>query len=224
MSVYILAIMNCLALGNSSLHGQGPKLKVADVQAVSVSVTPARIKGRDSIRVTKDSAVKEFDEPTFAKVNRSRFKDGTIEVKVLSRLLKDAPDLARGFIGIAFRINDDNSQFECIYVRPTNARVNQQLRRNRTIQYFSFPEFKFERLRKEAPGEYEAYADMGLDEWIDLKIEVKGAQAKLFVNDYKQPALIVNDLKHGPSAEGGVGLWVDVGTEGYFSGLRFRSD
>ena len=64
--------------------------------------------------------------------------------------------MARGFIGVAFRINEDISKFECIYVRPPNARVENQLRRNRSTQYFSFPGFKFDRLRKEALGEYEA--------------------------------------------------------------------
>ena len=90
------------------------------------------------------------------------------------------------------------------------------------MQYFSYPEFKFDRLRKEAAGEYESYADMALDEWIDIRIEVRGAQAKLFLNGGKQPALVVNDLKHGPDASGAVGLWVDVGTEGYFADLKVQ--
>lgn len=138
--------------------------------------------------------------------------------------MKDAPDFARGFIGIAFRIHEDNSKFECIYVRPGNARVDDQVRRNHSIQYFAYPDFKFQRLRKEAPEKYESYADMGLDEWIDLKIVVKGTQAKLFVNGAKQPALIVNDLKLGDDVSGGIGLFVDVGTEGYFSELRIEND
>jgi len=180
--------------------------------------------GKDTIRVTKDPSVKEFDEPTFAKLKGAAFKDGTIEVKVLSRLLKEAPDFARGFIGIAFRIAEDNSRFECLYLRPANARVDQQLRRNRSIQYFAYPDFKFERLRKESPGEYESYADMGLNEWIDLKIVVKGAQARLFVNNQKEPALIVNHLKHGADASGTIGLWVDVGTQAHFSNLRINGN
>ncbi len=199
-------------------------MKESELQAVSVSAAPATIMEQAAVRVIKDPAVKEFDEPTFAKLKGVRFKDGTIEVKVLSKLLEDAPDFARGFIGIAFRISEDHATFECIYLRPTNGRAEQQLRRNRSIQYFSFPDFKFERLRKEAPCEYESYADMGLNEWIDLKIEVQGAQAKLFVNGHTQPALIVNDLKHGPDASGAIGLWVDLGTEGYFSDVRIRND
>ena len=183
-----------------------------------------RFKGKEVVKVIKDSAVTEVDEPTFAKLKGLDFKNGTIEVKVLSRLLPNAPELARGFIGIAFRVNDSNSKFESIYIRPTNGRSNNQLRRNRSIQYFSFPDYKFDRLRKEAAGEYESYADMGLSEWIKLKVVVLDNQAKLFINDNKQPSLIVNDLKHGASSLGAIGLWVDVGTEGFFSDLRIQKE
>jgi hypothetical protein len=180
--------------------------------------------GKDVVKVIKDPTVTESDEPTFAKLKGIDFKNGTIEVKVLSRLLPNAPESARGFIGIAFRINDSNSKFESIYIRPTNGRASEQLRRNHSIQYFSFPDYKFERLRKEAPGEYESYADMGLNEWIKLKIIIKDSQAKFFINDNKQPSLIVNDLKHGANSSGAIGLWVDVGTEGFFSDLKIQKD
>ena len=136
---------------------------------------------------------------------------------MLSKLLADAPDFARGFIGVAFRIDENNAKFECLYIRPTNGRAEVQLRRNAATQYFSYPDFKFDRLRKESPGEYESYADMGLDEWIDIKIKVQGEKAKLYLNGSKQPVLVVNDLKHGAGTAGAIGLWVDVGTEGYFT-------
>ena len=80
---------------------------------------------------------------------------------MLARLVQGAPEFARGFIGIAFRISDDNKKFECIHLRPANGRAEDQLRRNHSIQYFSAPEWKFDRLRKEAAGVYETYADMG---------------------------------------------------------------
>jgi hypothetical protein len=75
-------------------------------------------------------------------------------------------------------------------------------------------------LRKENPEMYESYADMGLNEWIKLKIVVKGNQAKLFLNNNKQPSIIINDLKHGADASGAIGFFVDVGTEGYFRNLK----
>ena len=48
---------------------------------------------------------------------------------------------------------------------------------------------------KEAPELYESYADMELNKWITMRIEVNGTQAKLFLHKNQQPSLIVNDLK-----------------------------
>lgn len=193
------------------------------LEPVNTFVKIDQVAGKEVVRVTKDPKVQAVDEPTFAKLVDSDFKNGIIEVTVLSKLLDDAPDFARGFIGIAFRVNEDNSRFEGLYIRPTNGRADDQLRRNRSTQYFSYPNFKFDRLRKEAPGEYESYADMGLNEWLRIRIEVKGEKAKLYLNESKQPVLVVNDLKHGVDASGGLGLWVDIGTDGYFTDLRVEN-
>ena len=91
------------------------------------------------------------------------------------------------------------------------------MRRNHAIQYYSYPEYKFDRLRKESPEKYESYSDMEMNKWITLRIEVKDKQAKLFLDNNQQPSLIVNDLKHGADLSGAIGLWVEVGTEGFFS-------
>jgi hypothetical protein len=203
---------------------QNIDLNKSSLTPVQVSMQRTELDGRKVIRVTKDSSVKKDDEATFVRLNDVDFSNGTVELKVLSRLLPDAPEHARGFIGLAFRINETNDQFECIYIRPTNGRAVQQLRRNRSVQYFSFPDYKFDRLRKEAPGEYESYADMGLNEWIHLKIQVSGAQAKLFINNNLQPSLIVNDLKHGAHNHGAIGLFVDIGTDGYFSDVKLTKE
>jgi len=202
------------------LNGQVIDLSKIFLTPLQVSMQEVELEGHKAIRVTKDTAVKKVDEATFVRVNDIVFQDGTIEVKLLSRLLPTATPLDRGFIGIAFRISEANDRFECIYIRPTNGRAEQQLRRNRSTQYFSFPDYKFDRLRKEAAGEYESYADMGLNEWITLRIEVKGAAAKLYINNNEQPALVVNDLKHGADLRGAIGLFVDQGTEGFFSELK----
>ena len=42
-------------------------------------------------------------------------------------------------------------------------------------------ELTFDYLRKNSNGEYETYADIGLNEWITMKIEFKDKQAKLFL-------------------------------------------
>jgi hypothetical protein len=217
-SVNLIILLILFAAKN--LCGQKVKLQASNLVANKVYMSLERFQGKEAVKVIKDSAVKEVDEPTFVRIKDSDFKDGIIEVNVLSRLLPNASPSGRGFIGIAFRINENNSKFECIYIRPTNGRAGEQVRRNHSIQYFSFPDFKFPRLRKESPEMYESYADMGLNEWIKIKIVVTGKQAKLFLNGNKQPSLIVNDLKHGAESPGAAGLFVDAGTEGYFRDLK----
>ncbi|HEX5352342.1 MAG TPA: hypothetical protein VFW58_11995 [Trichococcus sp.] len=195
-------------------------MKADNFIAVNSFINNLDFEVTEVLRVMKDPKIEVFDEPTYARVIGTTFKNGTIEVKVLSRLLPDAPEFARGFLGIAFRIDENNEHFESLYIRPTNGRNENQLRRNRSTQYFSYPDYKFDRFRAESPGEYESYADIGLDEWIDLKVKVDGEHAELYVNNSKYPVLVVNDLKHGPYMEGGIALWVEEGTEGFFKDLK----
>lgn len=204
----------------NGLSAQSITLNENNIEPVNVTMSIEKLMNKQVVKVIKDSSIKEFDEPTFVRVNGINFKNGSIEVKVLSKLLKEAPDYARGFIGIAFRINDSNTKYESIYIRPVNARVDDQVRRNHSIQYYAYPDYKFDRLRKESPEKYESYSDMEMNKWITMKIEVKDAQAKLFLNDNTQPSLIVNDLKHGAANSGSIGLWVEVGTEGFFKDLK----
>jgi hypothetical protein len=215
-----LYVITCLIVIFRTASAQEIKLAVSNLVPNQVYMSIEKLDGKQAVKVIKDSTLQAVDEATFVRIKDLDFKDGIIEVKVLSRLHKKARPSDRGFIGIAYRINEDNSKFECMYIRPTNGRADDQVRRNHSIQYFAFPDFKFDRLRKESPEKYESYADMGLNEWIKVKVEVKGKQAKLFLNDNKQPSLVVNDLKLGENVSGALGLFVDVGTEGYFRDLK----
>ncbi len=189
---------------------------------VNVFINDAKLDDSSVLRVVKNQKVTGEDEAIYVKLISSEFQDGVIEVQVLSRLLPDAPEHARGFIGMTFRIDEqDNTEFESFYVRPTTSRCAIQLRRNRTVQYFSYPNFKYFHSRETNPGEYESYADIGLDEWIDLKIVMEGAHGKLYINKVEKPALVVNDMKHGANAKGALGFFVDIGTEGFFRNLRY---
>lgn len=216
------ATMGVLLLFSSCfLFAQGTRFENYGLEPVLVNMSIANIEGRKVVRVARDTATKGADMPTFVRLsNTDDFSNGTIEVMLLSRLLPTADVNARGFIGLAFRINKDNNRFESIYIRPTNGRAEDQLRRNHSTQYFSYPDYKFDRLRKEAEGKYESYADMGLNEWIKMKIVVKRAQAKLYLNDNPQPVLIVNDLKLGAGGSGAIGLFVDTGTDAFFRDIK----
>lgn len=204
-----------------TVWSQETRFENYDLQPVLVNMSVTSLDGKKAIRASIDTASKGADRPTFVRLNNTAdFSNGTIEVMLLSRLLPTAGPAARGFIGVAFRINKDNSSFESIYIRPTNGRADDQLRRNHSTQYFSYPDYTFDRLRKEAPGQYESYADMGLNEWIKMKIVVKNAQAMLYLNDNPQPVLIVNDLKHGATGSGAIGLFLDGGTDAFFRDIK----
>lgn len=148
------------------------------------------------------------------------FENGTIEVKMYSQLQNPAPYPGiAGFIGVYFRIREDDSAWESIYVRPKVGRVDNQLFRNHTVQYFSYPNFKFDTLRKIAPFKYEGSAPVALNEWITMRIEVNGESAEMFVNDMKYSSFIVDKML-GKTKKGSVGLYVDIGTIGYFKDLK----
>lgn len=164
---------------------------------------------------------KTVDEAHYAKLlNLDDFENGTIEVMMYSQLQKPAPYSGiAGFIGMFFRVAKNDSSFEAIYVRPKVGRVNNQLFRNHTVQYISYPHYKFDTLRKIAPFRYEGSAPVALNEWIKMRIEVNGETAEMFINDAKYSTFIVDKLL-GANKKGGIGLYVDIGTIGYFKNLK----
>lgn len=69
------------------------------------------------------------------------------------------------------------------------------------------------------PG-FTAAVDIPKDTWFHLRLEVTGAQAKLYVKDMDRPALVMNDLKSGVQ-KGQVALHVLTG-DTYFSNFEVR--
>ena len=213
MKIFALTLASLLSVAAiAPLTAQSPDR----LAGKNVSIAPANYKGRSAIQViAKPDAA---NGTSYALVKEASFRDGVIEVDVAGQPAAGAAAAARGFIGIAFRIQGDG-RYEYIYLRPTNGRADDQVRRNHSTQYSSFPDFDFARSREEAPEKYESYVDLQPGVWTRYKIEVDGRKARLYVNGAEQPCLIVNDLKLDPQT-GGVALWVGPGTEGYFANLK----
>ena len=200
--------------------------------AKNVHASVVKLNGEEVLKVERDLKALPFDEkrlsetvdlPTYVKLKDFEFADGVFEVKMLARVQRPAIfPASQGFIGFNFRINGDDTAFESIYLRPNIGRADMQLSRNHSVQYVSYPGYKFDRLRKDSPGLYETYADIGLDEWITMRVHVLGDRSELYLNDARHPSFIVNKLK-GTSFSGGVGLFVDIGTEGYFKDFKVIS-
>jgi len=154
-----------------------------------------------------------------ARIKDLEFSSGVIEVELAGAPAPGAPEGARGFVGIAFRLQQNNETYDAFYLRPTNGRADDQERRNRSAQYISHPEWPWFRLRKESPAKYEAYVDLVPGEWTKVKIDVRGGVARLYVHGSEQPTLIVNDVKTGAQGTGAVALWLDTGTVAHFRNL-----
>jgi hypothetical protein len=187
--------------------------------AKNASIAQTNFKGRSAVQVI--AAPDAANATSYAVVKDTAFRDGTIEVDLAGQPAAGAQAGARGFIGIAFRLQGDGS-YEYIYLRPTNGRADDQVRRNHSTQYSAHPDFSFAESRKVAPEKYESYVDLEPGVWTKFKITVEGSKARLYVHGAEQPCLIVNDLKHEPK-EGGVALWVGPGTEGYFANLKITA-
>jgi len=200
-------------------------VKKGGVDPVKTTADIATFRGRRALRVVSQDLLTGTTTPTggqsLAIIKTSDFKDGTIEADVAGGPREGAQPDTRGFVGIAFRVQDHGSRYECFYLRMTNGRADDQIRRNHSTQYVSEPDFPWNRLREENPGVYESYVDLDPSGWTRIKIVVSGTKAKLFVNGADQPSLIVNDLKLGDT-HGPVALWTGSDTEAYFSNLTIR--
>lgn len=193
---------------------------------LGVTIDAGRYNGRNAVQV---NSLHEVDKTWAATPIASgggivvlpgiSFHNGTIDIDVSGTPGPGAPGDARGFVGVGFRLAADLSQYECVYIRPTNGRAEDQLRRNHSTQYSAMPKYDWQRLRTESPGVYESYVDLVPGEWTHLKIEVSGVKMRFYVNGATQPTLVVNDLKLGDTT-GAVALWIGPGSEAHFANLR----
>jgi hypothetical protein len=209
----------------------------------NVTVEPATLLGRKGVRVaiSEEAAARarQMAPPAqggvpapdrslvpdqLVSIEGLAFANGVLEAEIAGAPLPGATELARGFVGIAFRVQDDLRTFDAFYLRPTNGRAEDQERRNHAAQYISHPDWPWYRLRKETPSRYESYVDLEPGVWTRVRIEVRGALARLHVHGQEQPTLIVRDLKSGAQGRGGVALWLDVGTLAHFRNLTVTPD
>jgi hypothetical protein len=127
--------------------------------------------------------------------------DGVIDVDM-------AGSGERGFYSISFRAQEDGNG-EGVYLRPHKTGLDdaQQYAPNvnglAPWQLYNGPGFT-------------RAVDIPRDVWFHVRLEITGAQAKLYVTDMREPSLVMNDLKSG-IRKGGVRF---AGT--YFSHFEIR--
>jgi hypothetical protein len=210
----IAAILSITVISSTALAAD---LSLGQLQLNKVHGESAIYRGKKAVRLIPVPIT--GNDNALGIIKGSEFLNGTIEVDVAGGLAPGHSDTARGFIGIAFRVGPDVSRYDLLSIRPTNGRADDQVRRNHSAAYEGFPDWPFDRLRKENPEAYESYVDLELGVWTKLRIEVSGSKARLYVNGASQPCLVINELKLAPQ-KGAIALWVGPGTDGYFANLR----
>jgi len=157
----------------------------------------AEYQGRKALLIDGGAAIlKDFE-----------MRDAVIDVDV-------ATPAARGFFGFDVRIDADGKNYEEIYLRqhqssyPDAMQYTPVLNTGRNWQIFNGPGFT-------------GAVDIPKNVWFHLRLEVAGAQAKLYVKDMEKPALVMDDLKSGVQ-KGQFALFTLTG-ETYFSNFEIRA-
>ncbi len=208
--------MKLAALLFTTLSAFGQTGITEHLQPEGLKLEVVEYKGRKAARLTEAPGAGGENHLCFLK--GEKLQDGTIELWLAGEPGPSASATARGFVGVAFRVQGPD-RYEAFYLRPTNGRAPDQVRRNHSAQYISHPDYPWPRLRMEFPEKYEAYVDLQPGEWTRVKIVLKGRTAHLFVHGAEQPTLIVNDLFLGETA-GGIALWVGPGTLAHFADFK----
>jgi hypothetical protein len=153
------------------------------------------------------------NDPGLAWVEGTSFSYGVIEVEVRGRDVYQ-----QSFVGLAFHRKDDKT-YEAVFLRPFNFQTGDPTRKQHAVQYIQMPDRDFDRLRREAPEEFENPVDALVvpTDWVKLRVVVSGATVQIYVGTGAQPTLEVRKL--GNLYGGEVGLWVGNGSDGDFANL-----
>jgi hypothetical protein len=216
----VILFWTCAESSAATLSNEAPLRSVAigDVNDLVISGGKAeavQYLGQKAIRLTTEPK----QEQVLAFLKGAQIQDGTIECDIALKITTPPGVRMPGFVGVAFRAKSDASHYELFYLRPGNARSEDQAMRNHSVQYVSIPGYDWYKLRREWPWLYESYAVLQPEHWSHIKIDVHGRVAKLFIDGSENPSLVVNGLK-GEDLRGGVALWGYAGEEAYFANVK----
>ena len=195
-----------------------PDLKaLADGKGATIP-TDASLKWVEDVKGRPALKVQSKKDDTVILLDRIEFTNGVIEFDALGQ---SAPPQSN-FLGFAFRVVDGNTH-DAVYFRPFNFRAGAAEQKAHAVQYVSHPKYRWQVLRKDKPGQYEqpiASAPDG-DAWFHVRIVIEKPMVSVYVNDSKEPSLVIEELSDRKS--GGIGLWVGPGLGGYFTNLKITS-
>ena len=194
---YILACCLVIIINNKPLYAQ------AKLQNVTVDFHS------EHFQIVQGEVTEHLGRTAFKGIGfvpGLEFKNGTIEVDM-------AVSGERSYPGINFRIQSQED-YEHFYIRPHRAGLYPD-----ALQYTPCTNGIDSWQLFNGEG-YTASVIIPQDEWFHVKIEVKESQARVFINDDKQPALEIFNLYHGES-EGSISLSCPINNSAFFSNLSY---
>ena len=194
----LLGLIACIALLNAAggVAAQGEIIDFDSDRWVTVNGKVVDHLGRRALMGTAFLAGVEF-------------QDGVIEVDI-------AASWERCYPGINFRIQSQRD-YERFYIRPHTMKFFQS-----ALQYT--PCINSISGWQLYSGEgFTGPCEIPYDEWVHIRLEVKGTQARVFIGEGDEPDLEIHDLKHGIS-RGTIGLEQMVNGTSYFSNFAYTED
>lgn len=191
LSVWLLCLCASSFAQTTSVPPDSPRWEL------EAKAKPAEFQGRPSLLLEGGEAILKDLE----------LRDGVIDVDV-------AASSKRAFFGIQFRIDPESGNAEWVYLRPHKSGLPDAIQYTPVLnhgivwQIFSGPGFT-------------APVEIPRDTWFHLRLELTGAEAKLFVSDMDKPALVMTDLKSG-NRKGLLALAALTGST-YFSNFEVRA-
>jgi len=137
------------------------------------------------------------------------FQNGVIEVDV-------AVSGGRSYPGLIFRVQGEGN-YERFYLRPHRAGLYPD-----AAQYTPVANGIAGWQLYNGSG-YTDFAEILADQWLPLRLEIHGTQARVFLGSTDDPLLEVHELEHGVS-RGGIGVLGPNDGTACFSNFRYRSD
>jgi len=192
----------------SKVAGQQQAIEPEGLKVFNRSVSSLSDGARKGVRLSEHAG------DGVAYLQGVEFTNGTIELDVRG---KDVPQ--QSFVGVAFH-GVDGTTYDAIYFRPFNFRAEDPARRGHSVQYIAQPIYPWQKLRAEQPGKYERAIDPVPDPnaWFHVRVVVTSPKVSVFVDDAKEPSLVIDQLSN--RKKGLVGLWVGNNSGGDFANLK----
>jgi hypothetical protein len=213
--VVLLMLVPSLVAAQSQERAIAPDLKALANGKAGTIPADATVKWVENAKGRPALRVQSKKDDTVILLAGTELTNGVIEFDALGQ----SNPRGSNFLGFAFRVVDAQTH-DAVYFRPFNFGAADPEQKGHAVQYISHPKNRWEVLRNDKPGQYEkpiVPAPDG-DAWFHVRIVIEKPKVRVYVNDGKEPSLVVDELSDRKG--GGVGLWVGPEQGGYLANLK----